>query len=93
MKDSQTRYSRVPGALSTRVEEDAILLPVGSNAFYRLDAIGCRIWDLLEQPRSLVEIRDLLVLEYEVAQKQCEADVRQLLDDLIDARLVQTLES
>ena len=44
--------------------------------------IGARIWELIEQPRSVDELCAELVREFEVADDVCRADVDALLNDL-----------
>jgi hypothetical protein len=48
-----------------------------------------RIWDALEQPRSLAELCDVVVSEFDVAPAECQTDVMQLLASLEQEGLIE----
>ncbi len=53
-------------------------------AIRRLDQVGNAIWSLLEQPKSVEEISDLLVTAFpDLNQSQVEIDVRGLISELL----------
>src|SRR2546430_12237463 len=45
------------------------------SVYYSLDAVGSRIWALVQSPRSVREIRDTLLAEYDVPAERCERDL------------------
>lgn len=61
---------------------EAVLLDLNSGVYYGLDPVGTRVWRLLQQPRSLAELRDLVVDEFDVAPERCEADLAAFLSSL-----------
>jgi predicted transcriptional regulator len=54
-----------------------------------LGAVGARIWTLLQEPRTVGEIRDILIDEYEVELERCERDLLTLLQRLADKGLLE----
>lgn len=69
------------------VEGEAILVPIRAQAadldcLYALNAVGARIWEALGGRRSLREVRDRLVAEYEVSEAQAEADLLAFVAEL-----------
>ncbi len=46
-----------------------------SGVYYGLNAVGASIWNLLQQPRTVSEIRDAILGEYEAEPQQCERDL------------------
>lgn len=68
------------------------MLNLETDRYYGLDAIGSRIWELLAHPTTAGEICVRLGSEYEVDADTCWRDVSVLLQELLDARLVHTLE-
>jgi hypothetical protein len=54
-----------------------------------LDAVGARVWSLIQKPRTVGELRDVLVSEYEVEPDLCERDLIELLQGLADEGLVE----
>ncbi len=75
--------------LSGEFDADAVILDLRNGVYYGLDGAGARIWQLLQRPNSLAALRDALVAEYEVPRRRCEADLRDLLRDLLDRGLIR----
>ena len=73
--------------------EEAAILHMGSGIYYGLDPVGARVWNLLQQPQSVEEIREALVAEYEVEPDRCEADLLDLLERLRSERLIEVRDA
>jgi len=82
--------ARAPGALSAAIDGEVVALDVAKGACYGLDPIASRIWSLIEAPTAIDDICRLLVAEYEVDAPTCEADVLDLVADLLAEGLVVT---
>jgi hypothetical protein len=61
---------------------EVAILYRGSGIYYVLDAAGARIWALLREPRTVVDVRDALLAEYDVTAPRLEADLLRLLTRL-----------
>jgi hypothetical protein len=85
---SSTVVSAVRDQVSCDVEGEAAILHLGRGAYFGLDPVGARIWQLLQAPRRVMEIRDALLAEYEVEPGRCEGDLLALLHDLARHGLV-----
>ena len=81
-----------PSQASCDLEGEAAILNVETGTYYGLDNVGARIWQLLQKPSRVADIRDTIVAEYDVERERCENDLLKLLDDLAEAGLVQTTE-
>jgi hypothetical protein len=68
---------------------EAAILDIKSGIYYGLDSIGARIWNLIENPKSVKEVLDVLLQEYEVEAKRCERDLLDLLEELEDKGLIE----
>jgi len=71
---------------------EATILSVKTGTYYGLDPVGARIWTLIQQPRTLQDIRDTLVKEYDVDAVRCEADLLEILRQLQDEGLIETVD-
>jgi hypothetical protein len=91
--DIDTKVVAAQRPVSSDVGGQTVILGVETGKYYSLNEIGSRIWDFLQQPRTIGEIRDLTVREYEVDAAQCEADLLALVEQLVDEKLVEVLES
>jgi hypothetical protein len=72
---------------------EVILLSLQTGMYYGLDQVGARIWELVQQPMRVADIRDTLVREYEVELKQCERDVLALLRGLVIEGLIEVKDA
>lgn len=65
------------------------MLNLTSGIYYGLDAVGARIWNLIQEPRTVNEIRDVLLREYDVETERCERDLLAILQNLAAAGLIE----
>ena len=75
--------------LASSIAGETVILGISAGRYYGLDAVGARIWQLIQAPGSVAEIVRTIVGEYEVDRERCEADVLALLQQLVDAGLVE----
>lgn len=70
-----TAFVAIADHASCELGGEAVLLDLLSGVYYGLDPVGARIWQLLQQPRTVAELRDLIVAEFDVAAERCEIDL------------------
>jgi hypothetical protein len=75
--------------VSCDVEGEAAILNLKNGVYYGLNPIGARIWNLIQEPRQVGQLRDQLLAEYEVDAARLDTDVRQLLTDLAEHGLIE----
>ncbi len=71
---------------------EAVILNLKSGVYYGLDPVGARIWNLIQQPRDVDDIRDALLKEYDVEPNRCEQDLLALLRKLATERLIEVTD-
>lgn len=74
--------------VSANLGDEVVILGFKSGSYYSLDQVGDFVWDLLQQPQKVSDIRDAIFEEYDVELAQCENDLIVLLDDLADKELI-----
>ncbi len=75
--------------VSSELGEDAVILNLKTGIYHGLDAVGARIWHLLQEPRTVNDILNTLLQEYEIEPERCERELVALLQKLADAELVK----
>jgi hypothetical protein len=75
--------------VSSEVNGEAVTLNLKSGVYFSLNAVGSRIWQLLQKPSSVGDIRAVIEREYEVEAEQCERDVMSLLNKLASKGLIE----
>lgn len=78
-----------PELVSAQVEGETALMSIHNGAYYGLDPVGSRIWELIEQPRLVAAVVDQLLTEFAVTRPVCEAQVLAFLQRLAEAKLVR----
>jgi hypothetical protein len=77
------------GQVSSEIGEEVAILDLKAGTYYGLDSVGARVWELIQRPKSVGEIRNVLLEEYEVEPKRCERDLLALLQTLVNEGLVE----
>src|SRR5687768_17705101 len=62
--------------------EEVVILELNSGKYYGLNAVGARIWNLIQEPRIVSDILDTILNEYDVEPDRCGRDLLALLQDL-----------
>jgi hypothetical protein len=75
--------------ISCDLGEEAAILNLNTSVYYGLDPVGARIWRLLREPRTLAELRDAILSEYEVDGERCERDLLVLLERMREEGLIE----
>jgi hypothetical protein len=85
----ETVVARQSDALTATVDDDMVMLDLRGSRYFGLDRVGRRIWELLEQPRSVQALCATLEGEFEVSTGTCHDDVVPFLEQLADAQLIE----
>jgi hypothetical protein len=75
--------------VSCPLGEESAILNLKNSVYYGLDPVGARVWTLLQKPRSVGELRDTLLSEYEVEAGRCEQDLLALLESMRREGLIE----
>jgi hypothetical protein len=68
--------------LSAQVGDEVVMMSAGRGHYIGLNAVGARIWELLDSPRSIETICARLIEEFNVAPDVCRAEVEAFLGEL-----------
>lgn len=75
--------------VSCNLGDEAAILNLKNTVYYGLNPVGARVWNLVQQSRSVSEIRDALLEEYDVVAEQCERDLLELLEKMREQGLIE----
>ena len=78
--------------LTTELEGELVILDGQSGTYYGLNEVGRMVWELIEESRSIADVRDAIAAEYDVDRERVEEDVIDVLDDLESKGLVRVEE-
>ena len=78
--------------LAQSLDEDIVMANIESGKYYGLALTGKRIWELLEQPRTVADLCTRLLAEFDVARAVCEQETLTFLNELQREGLIQVVD-
>ena len=75
--------------VSCPLGEESAILNLKNSMYYGMNPVGTRIWTLLKEPRSVEQLRDILLNEYQVDAALCERDLLDLLGKMKSEGLIE----
>lgn len=78
-----------PEQVSSELGDEVVVLGLESGQYHGVTDVGIRIWQLVQQPICVEEIRDRIFEEYDVDEARCEQDVVEFLGQLLERGLVE----
>ena len=89
MVGQDMRVERRGEMIETEVDGELVALHIDNGTCYGFNSTATRVWAMIEQPRLLSELTEELVREYDVDTATCEAQLRELIDELAADGLVE----
>ena len=87
------KYLRKQDLVFNDIDGEVVLLNVKTGKYFGMDAIGSRIWQLIDEPKTLAELVQTLTKEYDVSESQCSKDTEVFLNRLADDELLEAHEA
>ena len=80
--------------VSRKIADELILVPIRQSvadmeSLYTLNDVGARVYELIDGERTVSQIRDAIVEEFEVEKEQAEADVMEFLKQLVSVGSIE----
>jgi hypothetical protein len=86
----QLVYERARDLMEAELGDELVALDPAGGECFGFNAVASTVWRLLECPSSLSFLKQSLLLEYDVDPAQCEAELNDLLADLVSRGLVRS---
>jgi hypothetical protein len=75
--------------ISCDLEGEAVILHLRDGVYYGLNEVAAKVWKLVQEPRTIMEIRDALLEDYDVEPDDCTRDLLDLLQRFKAWKLVE----
>ena len=89
--EHSTRYQVDAEATFQRLGDETVIVHLGTGRIHHTNATGSRIWELLESGRSVAEIRDALLREFDVPPAQLQQELESFLQQLSTENMIHTV--
>jgi hypothetical protein len=83
-----TVFAVAKDQISCDLQGEAVVLNFQDGTYYGLNQVGASIWNLVQSPCTVRDIREKILDEFEVDRSQCEADLQAFLQELFSRKLV-----
>ncbi len=77
--------------VSCDLSGETAMLDMKEGVYYGLNEMGTIIWEFIQEPVTIQEIVNNILEEYEVDEETCYGDVVELLEQMLENKLIETV--
>ena len=90
------RYVKDPSVVYREIAGEAILVPIRRNladmeSVYTLDGVAADIWELIDGERTVADMLDMLLDEYDVSAEILSRDLNEFIEQLESAGAIRSV--
>lgn len=89
MMDDTTLVSISKQAVHCDLEEEVVILGLDDGVYYGLNPVAAFIWNTIQTPHTVGELKEKILAEYDVTEDICQADLLEILQKLLDNKLIE----
>ncbi len=90
---SSSRVVAIRDHVSCELDGEAVILSLDDAVYYGLNETALAIWNLIQKPAFVWEIRDKIVHDFQIESDVCENDILNLLSQLKDSSLLEIVSA
>jgi hypothetical protein len=75
--------------VSSDLSGETVILDLKQSVYHGLDETGAFIWNHVQQGKTVEQIRDAMLAEFDVEPARCEQDLLNLLNELATSGLIE----
>jgi hypothetical protein len=83
-----TRIRRNTDVIAAGVAHETVLLDPADWTYIHMNETAARIWEALDEPRSIGTIVDAFLRDYDVDRATCEREVSHFVDEMSRRNLI-----
>ncbi|WP_445772551.1 PqqD family protein [Shewanella sp.] len=70
--------------------DELVMMDPSQGQYFGLNAVANVIWQLLEAPKSVDELVEMLMQQFDVSELQCRQETELLIQQLLDKKVILT---
>jgi hypothetical protein len=86
------KYIQNAEIIQSKIGEEVVMLDMESGFYFGLNSVASIIWGMMESGISFEDLCDQLTEHFEVERTLCEADTQELLDQLLEKKIIRVVE-
>jgi len=84
----QCRILPNPEVVAKRLDEELVIIHLGTDQIFSLNSSAARFWELLESGVGVLEAKEQLLEEFAVSMQELDEDIRNVLKLLLENQLI-----
>lgn len=89
MIDINRKLRRKQDIIEADVDDDKVMMDAVSGQYFGLDPVASRIWELMTDDTTIIEITNKLMLEYKVEKQVCMKETSAFIASLLENNLAK----
>ena len=89
---ANTVFKRKKDLLSSRMDQETVMMHPESGKYFSLNPVATRIWELLEVPLTYNKLLNILISEFDVPSEVCQKETKEFLQTLIEKDIIEVKE-
>ncbi len=82
------KYRKVENIIDGELDNHQVIMHINNGKYFGLNPIGKRIWELIEEPKSIEEITAMLLSEYNISPDQCKVEVQEFMNKGVECEII-----
>lgn len=83
------RFIQNKAIVQSQIGEEVVMLDMESGFYFGLNSVASVIWGLLVEGIGFETLIDQLMAQFDVERSVCEADTRELLDQMLEKNIIR----
>ena len=75
--------------VSCNIGDETVVLTLEDGVYYALNPVASRVWNTVQERKTIKEIRDTLIETYDVETDECTQDLLALLNQMLEWKLIE----
>ncbi len=86
------RYVQSKQVVQSKIDDEVVMMDIESGFYFGLNSVASIIWELLKDGKTVDELADYLITEYDVNREQCLEETDILNKKMLDLKVIRCLE-
>ena len=87
-----SRITAANNLLVHQFGDEAVILNLNNEVYYRLNEMAIRMWQVLTSSESLDQARETLLSEYDITADVLDQDLNEFIDNLKNLNMIEVHE-
>ena len=84
-----TKWQISKEVLSSKIDDEVVLMSMEADAYFGLDPVGSKVWELLSiEPATVAELVEKLMEDYDIDEETCVRDVEAFITQMSERKLI-----